>query len=1223
MLHAHANGSHYHEQQRQHPRDFVEQASPPMSSPAYQRPMNPPHREHHRSSIGSTNNSNFDNDSGSNSHYRSHSSQHPQQQQHQHHHQQQHQYQHQQQHQHQHQHQHQDQYQYQSQSHGMRSQPQPHQQNYSHQPTYHSSHTHASHHHPSSPPAQDEYPSKHYQAIPIIQSSDPSFTQRPHARSFSGTHSSHPYSQYPASPSIPSGLQQQHQPRLHHSTSAGHLPGPGHRSAPIVVSSATSTSTSKQGAAAGTGAAPKKKDPYATAWRTYSKIAEELNLLNPDGTLYPISKEAILKYLHHQSKRIKSSNLHWYVNGLKKHQENLGFAWDDVRYDEQVVALLKELTLHPVTIDSSGGGSGGSTVYHSSVHPPRHSMPIDTSKIASLSISSNAHSQSYREQSSQQYQHQHHSHHGVQDASFGVGSKRHFSQPHQYEAPPTHSRQHHVYTERVQPSPPSHSSGRVAPFHSAPIQLPSQHVQDDRSSHDIPPTRYKSHSHALGEISPAASTSTTSSPMSSSEIQMVQQSPPSNSNGSHVKRKRHEIGHERMTRLISPTSAEGEELDESEINARVAEDLEGRALEDMDEDHRETIALKRHASTGTLRIQARVSAMTAMSPDNHLYQREYPVSPPSPVARENESSSHFRWGSSEAAAQQSRLSPPSASVSSIGSTSPASRSTVGSSVLTSPVSSGSSYRHRRANGVVSSPISSVTAGGASSVLTSTTAITGTALGTSSTAPSNKTMVQFSEVVDYAQELQTKYGNRCKDHPWGCVELSEDFHLELTIKMYMDWAGLVASGRLTMDEIPDLPDFRQPGATHLDPSSLSPTPGPSAVLGGTLKRMTSTPLTTTFGSFSQRHQPSRITSPPLKSEDQSPTGSPGPISGPFTFGHPSSRARSPSSSPIYGQSPREGYISDSLMSRIGSPPPQHTIPSPPPMTVTKQSSSGATSASSAAAAATAATNRARARKMASSPSLGQHASFQRFGFSSPPLPPMPPLPSLSKPDQRERDGRLARGPEARSGHESGSTMAMSRSNGSYSPRSEEMELSPDEDMDTRHGRSRAKMVPETQRRDRDSEMDMEGEDMYDREHQGSQRQHQRSKDHNLYGTGSELDRAQVVRGRGNIANEGEDEDESDPYLMSADSVRHSQQQQQQQHGLGGRERREDRAQTRDREKEHDRVEEVRMGLKGLQSSLSVLSGNSSVNKDERDGNEPLQRGHEKPHLQDEDTSMMEA
>ena len=54
----------------------------------------------------------------------------------------------------------------------------------------------------------------------------------------------------------------------------------------------------------------------------------------------------------------------------------------------------------------------------------------------------------------------------------------------------------------------------------------------------------------------------------------------------------------------------------------------------------------------------------------------------------------------------------------------------------------------------------------------------------------KTTVQFSDVVECAQLLQAKYGNRCKEHPWGCVEITQDRHLELTIKMYLDWAGLV-------------------------------------------------------------------------------------------------------------------------------------------------------------------------------------------------------------------------------------------------------------------------------------------------------------------------------------------------------------------------------------------------------------------------------------------------
>lgn len=54
----------------------------------------------------------------------------------------------------------------------------------------------------------------------------------------------------------------------------------------------------------------------------------------------------------------------------------------------------------------------------------------------------------------------------------------------------------------------------------------------------------------------------------------------------------------------------------------------------------------------------------------------------------------------------------------------------------------------------------------------------------------KTTVQFSDVVQCASQLQAMYGHRCKDHPWGCVEITEDRHLELTMKMYLDWAGLV-------------------------------------------------------------------------------------------------------------------------------------------------------------------------------------------------------------------------------------------------------------------------------------------------------------------------------------------------------------------------------------------------------------------------------------------------
>jgi hypothetical protein len=156
--------------------------------------------------------------------------------------------------------------------------------------------------------------------------------------------------------------------------------------------------------------------------------------------------------------------------------------------------------------------------------------------------------------------------------------------------------------------------------------------------------------------------------------------------------------------------------------------------------------------------------------------------------RENEpggGSLFFPVGSPDTAsssALQSRVSPLGSAVS-IGSNSPASRNPTGGPIPSTP-------RHKRANGVVSSPISTV----AAVIASAATAAAAAAAMPSSPIGSGKQTVQFSEVAEVAQRLQTKYGNQCASHPWGCVEISEDFHLELTIKMYMDWAGLVVSCR---------------------------------------------------------------------------------------------------------------------------------------------------------------------------------------------------------------------------------------------------------------------------------------------------------------------------------------------------------------------------------------------------------------------------------------------
>ncbi|KAF9144059.1 hypothetical protein BGX30_013952 [Mortierella sp. GBA39] len=822
--------------------------------------------------------------------------------------------------------------------------------------------------------------------------------------------------------------------RLHHSVSAGHLVPAGYRSAPL-GSSMPDPMGSKPRLPTGPVAPPnnvKKKDPYATAWRTYSKIAEELDLLNPDGSLYPISKEAILKYLRHQSKRIKSSNLHWYVNGLKKHQENLGFPWDDIRYDDQVVALLKELTLHPVTIVHGGSNninnngaingnnrtdraataygqvqdrqrerqvSGGNTILpppqisHYHAPPP---TPIDTTtKIAGLSIS-----QPKIQPPSQPF-----------PGSYGSSETLRSSSGYNYEerTPSEQMKQNNsngVQRTQIYSSPTT----KAASYHSAPIQLPSGHGKGE--SHQ------SSRNHGQ-PFSPVIAKSQQNSPMSSSEIKIG--TPLSTGTPRHQDSKVERTGH-----LTSPTSP-GDEMDEdfeAPTRNQSHEDQDNYQPEYMDEEPSERAALKRFASTGTLRNQSRASAVSVHPyprPSDHR-QRDDQSATLSPRARENDpngGSLFFPVGSpdtaSSSSAFQNRVSPL-GSAASIGSNSPASRNATGGPIPSTP-------RHKRTNGVVSSPISTV----AAVIASAATAAAAAAMPSSPVVPGKQT-VQFSEVAEVAQTLQTKYGNQCTRHPWGCVEISEDFHLELTIKMYMDWAGLVASQRLSMDELPDLPEFRV-----TDRIGLSSSPPMTFVGGGTLKRMASTPSTITMSSFSQHYT---TTNASMKSEELSPSldshNSPnGSRSSRFGSSNGAIRKhRSPSRSPIYGSSPKEGYLIESLMSRIGSPPPTTFLPSLPAMPFPVREGSvvegGDLSpslkyppSSSGGGLANSSTTRVRAHRMASSPSLGQRhpqatsppssSHLKRgnsYGMASPPslpsrpqfmppIPPVPPLPSSLK------------------------------------------------------------------------------------------------------------------------------------------------------------------------------------------------------------------------------------
>ncbi|KAG0085206.1 hypothetical protein BGZ92_009163 [Podila epicladia] len=634
---------------------------------------------------------------------------------------------------------------------------------------------------------------------------DPAFVPRHHHSQHSGqfqqTHFNTPTGHHQQRPPVAPT----HQPRLHHSISAGN----------IALAANAGRFSGIGGAAYGATATPKKKDPYATAWRTYSKIAEELQLLNPDGSLYPISKEAILKYLHHQSKRIKSSNLHWYVNGLKKHQENLGFPWDDVRYDDQVVGLLKELTLHPVMVEngdedhhhghsygsqpnrqrqtSSNSNSNSSLVWKGGHHySSSSSSAIDTARIANLSISQSP-------QHSQSVHHNQYSHSGT----YGGGLKQqHHSQ---------YLQQAHQ-SQRIQQPPPPKTY-----YHSTPIQLSSRHNRTP-SGQEIPGL-YQGRATA-GSIL-------------------------------NTKRKRSEFGLQKR-RVPTSMSVEGDEQEEDDMRDDDKDDddeSEERRHEmdefddlDEEEDPNRYQPLKRRASTGTLLNQVKhvPGNLVLGGGDGANPQRYDRYRSPSPDGGRDD-----RYSSLSRQEARTRDSPPNS----------ASSTELDASALF--------------------PLRPTALGiGGANPLSSTAAGSG---GAPTATPAAKMTVQFSEVVECAQQLQLKYGSRCKDHPWGCVEI-HDRHLELTIKMYLDWAGLVASGRLTMDDLPDLPEFRKPElqfgfdlGSREDVLGSNPTSA-STTGSGTLKRMSSTPFSTqhrmSFNTY-RSPSPSLAQDPTEEDDPQSP------------------------------------------------------------------------------------------------------------------------------------------------------------------------------------------------------------------------------------------------------------------------------------------------------------------------------------------------------------------
>ncbi|KAF9974428.1 hypothetical protein BGZ73_002170 [Actinomortierella ambigua] len=764
-----------------------------------------------------------------------------------------------------------------------------------------------------------------------------------------------------------------YQPRLHHSYSAGN----------IALAAATSKNTGNSNAG-GAQAAPKKKDPYATAWRTYSKIAEELDLANPDGTLYPISKESILKYLHHQSKRIKSSNLHWYVNGLKKHQENLGFPWDEVRYDEEVVALLKELTLHPVMQQEREARENKDA----NNDDDRRGRQRQASGAASSAYLTGA--------AQQQQQQQQQNHHQYQGAS------KHDPMAYLQQPPPN-------FQPAFAPSSTSRTSQSPSQrtyYHSAPIQVVSSPMSPQSGSGSGNRRTESSH--------PAATRHYTSQPINTASIHAALSGsdktvPPIDTRAEYMqstvsKRKRFESMKRRVPSPMSPGDEEDEPRDDDE-DPKISR--HGRGLYDDDEDDEQMEdssqyqPLKRRASTGTLLNQARAQAVNHVPGPYDINKLRGYKGDADRGDDGYEAGSKDRSGGyySSHSSSADPASPP---------------------TTTSPM-----FRRPPTERAPQSPPQS--------------SLAQASFGSMSAAAGGgggKTTVQFTQVVDCAQRLQAKYGGRCSEHPWGCVETPSGEHLELTIKMYLDWAGLVASNRLTMDELPDLVEFKRPSAQSDFGVEREGDERSGATSGGVLKRMSSTPMGFHSQPIDSRYQddPMSPTSPTSQQDHASfgtntsssgsssahsramSSGGPGysdhhqhhhshhPNSGSTSGGH--RHTHSHGHGHHHQREGSEGYRRSPH--RMYSSPPRHPLPSPPPNYNSPTSTSHAhqelpmsfTSAgmgigglsegdgdSTSGPASTSASNGAReakARRMASSPSLGRNHHHHAREFYSQPI-----------------------------------------------------------------------------------------------------------------------------------------------------------------------------------------------------------------------------------------------
>jgi integrase len=83
---------------------------------------------------------------------------------------------------------------------------------------------------------------------------------------------------------------------------------------------------------------------YGATVARFERLAQQFGWLNKDGSLYPVSRNVLHKYIAFHEKQVKPQSIMSYLSALKEKHEQLGFLeWKDVRFHNSTLRILKNI----------------------------------------------------------------------------------------------------------------------------------------------------------------------------------------------------------------------------------------------------------------------------------------------------------------------------------------------------------------------------------------------------------------------------------------------------------------------------------------------------------------------------------------------------------------------------------------------------------------------------------------------------------------------------------------------------------------------------------------------------------------------------------------------------------------------------------------------------------------------------------------------------------------